>query len=68
MMPSVARHREVLDEQLDLFAAASTPPQYVGWKPDPVSAPAYEAEWDLWNKGKLRPDQSVWARLFLDRR
>ena len=29
--------------QLDLFAA---PPQYPGWKPDPMSAEAYEAFWE----------------------
>jgi hypothetical protein len=46
--------------QLDLFA----PPQYIcrGWKPDPMSADAYQAEWELLNQGTTA--RSVRAPLF----
>ena len=45
--------------QLDLLAR---PPQYPGWKPDPMSAEAYLANWDLFENGVTTKD--VRAPLF----
>jgi hypothetical protein len=51
-------------DQLNLFAPAPHAPLYANWQPDPMSAPAHEANWTLMTEGVLRPGQDVWAALF----